>query len=84
MGCFVALGFTLHAPSPHLFLMCTRLLKLVNKSNRAYVGEDMLEMHASDLQYVIGYSELLILCLNVYYSIMLLRYEALDFFHHAL
>lgn len=37
-GAFVHLGFSLHVPHQHIFLVCNRLLKLVYKSTRGYLG----------------------------------------------
>jgi hypothetical protein len=41
-GAYVQLGFSLHVPFTHVVLVATRLLKLVHKSLRDYLG---LEMH---------------------------------------
>jgi hypothetical protein len=40
-GAYVHLGFSLDLPQQHVHIVYMRLLKLVNKSNRAYLGEDM-------------------------------------------
>lgn len=48
-GAFVQLNFSLHLPYPHVYLMYTRLLKLLNKSSKQYLGEDMSDLYASDL-----------------------------------
>jgi len=48
-GAFVQLNFSLHVPYPHVHLMYTRLLKLLNKSSKQYLGDDMSDLYASDL-----------------------------------
>lgn len=50
-GAFIHLGFTLHVPHSHVHLVYTRLLRLINKSSRAYLGEDMHEVYLQDSQW---------------------------------
>eukprot|EP01041_Mallomonas_annulata_P009802 gene9802-20391_t len=40
-GAFVLLGFNLHAPHTHVFVVFTRLLKLAHKTARVYMGDDV-------------------------------------------
>lgn len=49
-GAFVHLGFSLHVPYPHVYLVYTRLLKLVNRSSRSYLGEEMSARYLNDLR----------------------------------
>ncbi len=46
-GAYVKLEFTLHVPCQHAFLVYTRLLKLINKSSRSYLGDEMSEFYTS-------------------------------------
>lgn len=48
-GAYVYLGFSLHVPYQHLYLMYTRLLTLINKSSRRYLGEDMQDVFMQDI-----------------------------------
>ena len=48
-GCFVHLNFSLHVPANHLFIVCMRLLKLVNLTPRMYLGESMLDTYQKDM-----------------------------------
>lgn len=48
-GAYVYLGFLLHAPYQHLYLMYSRLLTLLNKSSRRYLGEDMQDVFMQDI-----------------------------------
>jgi len=44
-GAFVHLGFNLHVPHQHVFLVCSRLLKLVYMSFQKYLGDDMRDLY---------------------------------------
>ena len=46
-GAYVKLEFTLHVPCQHVFLVYTRLLKLINKSSRSYLGDEMSEFYTT-------------------------------------
>jgi Cyclin, N-terminal domain len=48
-GAFVHLGFSLLVPHQHVFLVFTRLLKLVYKSTRNYLGDDLMELYTQDI-----------------------------------
>jgi hypothetical protein len=48
-GAFVHLGFSLHIPHPHVYLMYTRLLKLLHKSSREYLGDEMENMYSQTI-----------------------------------
>ena len=47
-GAYIHLNFSLHLPAAHLFVMCTRLLRLVNKSLSDYLGEEMSRVYTED------------------------------------
>lgn len=51
-GAYVHLNFSLHVPAAHLFVVYNRLLRLVNMSSAAYLGEDMLSVYAEDIRTV--------------------------------
>jgi hypothetical protein len=40
-GAYIHLGFSLYLPSQHIHVVYGRLLKLLNKSNRQYMGDEM-------------------------------------------
>jgi len=44
-GAFVHLGFNLRVPQQHVFLVCSRLLKLVYMSFQKYLGDDMRDLY---------------------------------------
>ncbi len=48
-GAYIHLGFSLHVPHQHLVLMYRRLLKLINKTSKQYLGEDMEERFIEDI-----------------------------------
>ncbi len=48
-GAYVHLGFSLHVPYQHLYLVYTRLLKLVNRSSKTYLGDAMTDLYLNDL-----------------------------------
>lgn len=48
-GGFVHLNFSMHLPFQHINLMYTRLLKLLNKTSKQYLGEDMSKLYVSDI-----------------------------------
>lgn len=48
-GCFVHLGFSLHVPTPHLFLVFTQLLKLVNRTPHTYIDAEVMDTHTDDV-----------------------------------
>ena len=48
-GAFVHLGFTMHLPFPHVYLMYTRLLKLLNQTSKQYLGETMNDLYVQDI-----------------------------------
>jgi hypothetical protein len=48
-GAFVQLGFSLHAPHQHIFLVYSRLLKLAHKTSKTYLGDSMLERYMVDV-----------------------------------
>eukprot|EP01034_Spumella_vulgaris_P038563 gene38563-47623_t len=48
-GAYVHLGFALHIPHHHVYLVYTRLLKLVNKSSKSYLGETMSALYIQDV-----------------------------------
>lgn len=50
-GAFVHLGLCVNIPYQHVFLVYTRLLKLVHKNHRNYLGEEMYHAHS---QVVLG------------------------------
>ena len=49
-GAFVQLGFSLHIPHQHVYLIYTRLLKLLHKTSRSYLGEEMDSLLALDIR----------------------------------
>lgn len=51
-GAYVQLGFSLHFPSRHIYLVYTRLLKLVGKKSNPYLGEEMTHLYVQDLREV--------------------------------
>ena len=48
-GAFVHLGFTLLVPHQHVGLVCSRLLKLVYKTTKNYLGDDLMELYTKDI-----------------------------------
>lgn len=48
-GAYVHLGLSLHAPYPHIHLMYTRLLKMINRSSRQYLGDEMHDLLVQDI-----------------------------------
>eukprot|EP01032_Pedospumella_encystans_P010270 gene10270-12022_t len=48
-GAFVHLGFTMHIPFPHVYLMYSRLLKLLNQTSKQYLGETMNDIYVQDI-----------------------------------
>lgn len=48
-GAFVCLGFSLHVPYQHIHLMVTRLMSLVNRGIKPYLGEDMMDRFSADV-----------------------------------
>jgi hypothetical protein len=40
-GAYIHLGFSLYLPSQHIHVVYGRLLKLLNKSTRQYMGDEM-------------------------------------------
>ena len=44
-GAFVHLGFNLHVPHQHVFLVCSRLLKLVYINFQKYLGDDLMDLY---------------------------------------
>ena len=48
-GAFVHLGFTLLVPHQHVALVCSRLLKLVYKTTKLYLGDDLMEVYTQDI-----------------------------------
>ena len=48
-GAFTKLNFALHVPYLHVILMLNRLLKLVHKNMRMYLGEDMYLAFTKDV-----------------------------------
>lgn len=48
-GAFVRLGFNLHVPHQHVFLVCSRLLKLVYESFQKYLGDDLMDLYSQDI-----------------------------------
>lgn len=48
-GAFVHLGFTMHIPFPHVYLMYSRLLKLLNQTSKHYLGETMNDIYVQDI-----------------------------------
>jgi hypothetical protein len=51
-GVYVHLGFLLHIPHQHIYLVYLRLLKLVNKNNQSYLKDDMLDMYVKDVKFI--------------------------------
>jgi hypothetical protein len=49
-GVYVHLGFLLHIPYEHIYIVYHRLLKLVNRTNRNYLSDEMLEMFLKDIR----------------------------------
>jgi hypothetical protein len=50
-GALVHLGFSLHVPHQHVFVVFTRLLKLVHKTSRGYLGDEMDDIVRSAQQF---------------------------------
>jgi hypothetical protein len=48
-GAYVKLGFSLHVPHTHVHAVYMRLLRLVHKTSRQYLQEDMHEMYVQDV-----------------------------------
>lgn len=48
-GAFVHLGFSLLVPHQHVFLVVSRLLKLVYKTTRSYIGDDLMDLYTQDI-----------------------------------
>lgn len=48
-GAFVHLGFTMHMPFPHVYLMYSRLLKLLNQTSKQYLGEVMNDIYVQGI-----------------------------------
>jgi hypothetical protein len=48
-GVYVHLGFLMHIPYQHIYNVYLRLLKILNKSNRAYLKDDMIDIYMSDI-----------------------------------
>ena len=48
-GAFVHLGFTLQLPFHHVYLMYSRLLKLLNETSKHYLGETMNDIYVQDV-----------------------------------
>ena len=48
-GAYVQLGFSLQFPSQHVYLVYTRLLKLIGKSSKQYLGEELSNTYVQDL-----------------------------------
>jgi hypothetical protein len=48
-GAFVQLGFLLHLPYQHIYTVYNKMLKLVHKSNRQYLGEGMSHVYSTDI-----------------------------------
>lgn len=49
-GAFMHLGFCLHVPREQVYVVYTRLLKLVNKTSRSYLGEEMEALYAQTVR----------------------------------
>lgn len=49
-GAFVSLDFSLHVPHQHIYLVYCRLLKLVHKTSRGYLGDEMDALYAQTVQ----------------------------------
>lgn len=47
-GAFAQLGFLLHLPPQHVFLVYSKLLKLIHRSSRVYLGEAMSGVYSAD------------------------------------
>lgn len=48
-GAYVHLGFSLHIPFQHVYLIYTRLLKLLNQTSKHYLGDEMTELYMQDI-----------------------------------
>ena len=48
-GAFVHLGFTLLVPHQHVGLVCNRLLKLVYKTTKNYLGDELMDLYNKDI-----------------------------------
>ena len=47
-GAFVQLGFMLHLPPQHVFIVYSKLLKLIHRSSRVYLGDAMSGVYSAD------------------------------------
>ena len=47
-GAFVQLGFLLHLPPQHVFVVYSKLLKLIHRSSRVYLGDVMSGVYSAD------------------------------------
>lgn len=48
-GAYVHLGFTLQIPFHHVYLMYSRLLKLLNETSKHYLGETMHDIYVQEV-----------------------------------
>lgn len=51
-GVFVQLGFLLHLPTQHVFIVYSKLLKLIHRSSRSYLGDAMSAVYSSDARMI--------------------------------
>jgi hypothetical protein len=49
-GAYMHLGFSLHFPSEHIRIVYTRLLKLVNKTSKQYLGNELNQTYEHDFK----------------------------------
>jgi hypothetical protein len=51
-GAFVHLGFSLHVPHQHIYLVYTRLLKLQQKTSRQYLTDEMSDLYTHNILFL--------------------------------
>lgn len=51
-GAFVHLGFSLHVPHQHIYLVYTRLLKLQQKTSRNYLTDEMSDLYTHNILFL--------------------------------
>ena len=51
-GAFVHLGFSLHVPHQHIYLVYTRLLKQQQKTSRQYLTDEMSDLYAHNILFL--------------------------------
>ena len=48
-GTYVHLGFSLHCPYQHLYVVYIRLLTLIGKTSKIYLGDELYDMYNNDI-----------------------------------